>query len=117
MLKRIAGIIFSILVPMIAFAAPASKQGSQPMQIDVVSIKKGIHGASPNVFTYTAVIYGRVDGKNVMFVCAENKDACPYMEAGKMYVASRTGSLVYIPVTPVDTKKPVMVRYRQTGSW
>jgi hypothetical protein len=116
MLKRVLTIVLLMLAPMISFAAPA-KQGAEPLEIQVVSIKKGIHGTSPNVFTFTAVIYGRVDGKNLMFSCDEHGDQCPFMVAGMTYVASRTGDRVYIPVTPVDSKKPIMVKYRQNGAW
>jgi hypothetical protein len=116
--KRFVTAILFVLMPIVAFGVPKSKGGTEMIQIQVVSTKTKVHGASPDVFTYTDVIFGRVVGKNLIFVCEERGDACPLMENGKTYDATRMGDAVYISfgATP-DSKKANTVKFKQTGSW
>jgi hypothetical protein len=117
MLKRIVGamLLTLLLVPMASFAAP--KRAFETIDLQVVSSKTARHGSPPNVFSYTEVVFARVNGKNVTFVCEQRGDECPAMENGKTYAAEKSGNLIYITMTSPDIKKPFAVRFRDTGSW
>jgi hypothetical protein len=107
--------ILVLLITAVAFAAP--KGAAESIQIQVVSTKTNFHGASPNVFKYTEVIFGRVGGKNLVFVCEQKNDECPLMQDGKTYSADRVGGLVYFSMGAPDVKKNVPIKFRQTGTW
>jgi hypothetical protein len=116
MRKVLLRTIFLVLIPVIGFAAPKNKEAA-PIMFQVISSKTQIHGRPPNVFSYTDVIFARVEGKNIIFVCDQRGDACPLMETGKTYSADRVGDFIYLMLGAPGEKRPSSIRYRQTGSW
>ena len=113
--KKVASAILFVLMPMIAFASPG--KGNESIRVEVVKVQTKVHGKSPNVYAYTDVIFARVDGKNLIFVCEQRGDECPLMENGKTYDAMRNGDSVYIVMSTLDSKKPIPVKFRQGGAW
>ena len=117
MRKILLRTIFLVLVPVIGFAAPKSKDAT-PIMFQVISTRTQIHGRPPNVFSYTDVIFARVDGKNTIFVCDQKGDACPLMETGKTYSGDQVGDYMFLMLDPAPgEKRPTSVRFKQTGSW
>jgi hypothetical protein len=115
MLNKIAKIAFSVLIPLIAFATP---NGKETIKVQVVSSKTKVHGSSSgNVFVYTDFMLTLVDGKKVMYACAQRGDLCPPMEDGKTYTADRMGNFIYFSMTSPESKKPFSVKYKEIGSW
>ena len=115
MLNKVARITFSVLIPIVAFAAPKEKQ---TIQLQVVSSQTKIHSSPPsNVFSYTDVIFATVNGKKVMYACAQRGDICPLMESGKTYTADRVGSVIYISMSVPEDKRPLSVKYKEVGTW
>ncbi len=108
--------ILLILVPMIVFATP-TKQTGESIQIEVVSTKTNYHGSSPKVFEYTEIMFARVNGKKLVFVCAQRADECPLIQAGKTYSADRVGNFIYLSMSSPDGKKSMPVKYKETGTW
>ena len=115
MRNKLAGAIVFILIPIAAFTA---SKGKENIEIKVVSSKTGVHNAFPNdVFSYTSVMFTQVDGKNVVYMCAQHGDVCPLMEDGKTYMAERDGDVIYIMMSVPEDKRPLRVKYKQSGSW
>ncbi len=115
--NKVATAVFLLLIPMVVFAAPKNKETAS-IQVEVVSTRTNIHGSPPHdVFSYTDVMFTHVNGKNVVYVCAQKGDACPLMQTGKTYPANQVGDFIYILLTSPDDKKPVPVKYKETGNW
>jgi hypothetical protein len=117
MSTRVAGAALLILVSMIGGASAKNGKDSETIKIEVVSSKTKVHGTTPNVFSYTDVMFARVDGKNVIFVCDQRGSTCPIMQNGKTYDANRVGDSIFISMNLPDDKKPTVIKYKQTGSW
>jgi hypothetical protein len=113
---KFARIALLIFVPLIAFAAPKDKT-TATIRVEVVSSKTRVHGNPPHVFSYTDILFTHVDGKNLIFICDQRGDACPFMENGKTYDAQRVGDEIFFMMSTPDSKKPTAVRYKQTGTW
>jgi len=113
--NKFAKIVFSVLIPLIAFATP---KGKETIKLQVVSSKTKINRSiSGNVFIYTDLMFTLVDGKKVAYACNQREDACPLMEDGKTYTADRVGGVIYISMSAPGDKKPLSVKYKQLGSW
>jgi hypothetical protein len=110
------GAICLVLLPIVVLGAPKKKEGASVM-FQVMSSRTQIHGKPPNVFSYTDVMFARIDGKNIVFVCDERGKDCPLMKTGETYSAERVDSYLYYSFTSPDAKKPFSARYRETGSW
>jgi hypothetical protein len=104
------------LIPLIVFATP-TKQAGESIQLEVVSTKTNYHGSSPQVFKYTEVMFTRVSGKRLVFVCEQRGDECPLMQDGKTYSADRVGNFIYLSMSSPDGKKSMPVKYKETGTW
>jgi len=113
--NKFAKIVFSVLIPLIAFATP---KGKETIKLQVVSSKTKINRSiSGNVFIYTDLMFTLVDGKNVLYACGQRGDICPLMESGKTYTAERVRDVIYISMTAPENKKPFSVKYKQVGAW
>ena len=104
MLNTGVKIAFLILIPLSAFALPKEK-GTTTLQ--VVTSRTKIHGTSSGtIFTYTNLMFTEVNGKRVVYECAQRGDVCPVLESGKSYTADQEGSFIYISTTsPEDRAK------------
>lgn len=108
--------ILLILVPLIVFATPTKQPGGS-IQIEVVSTKTNYHGSSPRVFEYTEIMFTRVNGQKLVFVCQQRGDECPLMQPRKAYSADRVGNFIYLSMSSPDGKKSMPVKYKETGTW
>jgi hypothetical protein len=114
MLNKVAKMSFAVLMPIVTFATPKVKE---TIELQVVSSKTQVHGSFPAVFTYTDLMFTLVNGKKVIYACAQRGDACPLMESGKAYSADRVGDVTYVSMTSPEGKRPISVKYMQLGSW
>lgn len=115
MLSRAARIMFFVLIPLFAFA----NQKERPTaQLEVFTVRTQIHSSSPgDMFTYTNLIFAQVNGKRLVYECAQRGDLCPVMESGKTYAGAQDGAFFYIPMTFPGGQKDLSVRFKQVGSW
>ncbi|HWX39499.1 MAG TPA: hypothetical protein VNY09_09650 [Candidatus Sulfotelmatobacter sp.] len=115
MLNRSAKIAFFVLIPVLAFADPKEKGATK---VQVVTARTQIHGSSSgNMFSYTNLMFTQVDGKKLVYECAQTGDVCPVLESGQTYTANRDGAYIYITMTPPEGKKDISVKFKQVGSW
>ena len=115
MLNTGVKIAFLILIPLSALALPKEK-GTTTLQ--VVTSRTKIHGTSSgNIFTYTNLMFTEVNGKRVVYECAQRGDVCPVLESGRSYTADQEGSFIYISTTSPEDKKEFSAKFRQVGSW
>jgi hypothetical protein len=68
------------------------------------------------VFRYTNVMFMPVNGKNVIYECAQRGDVCPVVESGKIYSVEQDGSSIYIEMS-LPNGKHFSAKYKQLGSW
>ncbi len=115
MSATVAATIALTLTPA-ALATPTNKS-AESVQVEVVSTKTNYHGNSPNVFKYTDVLFAHVNGKNVVYACAQKGDECPLMQNGKTYPADRVGGYIYISMDAPDAKKPMPIKFKETATW
>jgi hypothetical protein len=115
MLNRAAKIALLILIPLSAFATPKEK-GTTTLQ--VVTSRTKIHGTSAgNIFTYTKLMFTQINGKNVVYECAQRGDMCPVLESGKSYTADQEGAYIYVSMSSPEDKKAISAKFREVGSW
>jgi hypothetical protein len=115
MLNRAAKIVFFVLIPLCAFANPKEK-GTTKLQ--VVTARTQIHGSSSgDMFSYTNLMFTQVNGKKLVYECAQRGDVCPVLEPGKTYTADRQGDFVYLSMSSPESKKDVSAKFKQVGSW
>jgi len=115
MLNRPAKIALLVLVPGCVFAGPKEK-GTTKVQI--VTARTQIHGSSSgNMFSYTNLMFTEVNGKKLVYECAETGDLCPILESGQTYTANQDGAYIYISMSSPGSKKDLAVKFRKVGSW
>ena len=115
MLNKTAPIAFLILIACSAFAAP---KRSENTTLQVVFSTSNIHNASRRMlFSYTQRMLVKVNGKNVVYECAERDYNCPDVEPGKAYSADREGSFIYILKSSPDGTKTLSTKFKQVASW
>jgi hypothetical protein len=113
--NRSAKIALFILIPACALANQKEKGTAK---VQVVTARTKIHGSSSgNMFTYTNLMFAEVNGKKVVYECAQAGDVCPVLESGQTYTATQDGAFVYLPMNAPAEKKELSVRFKQVGSW
>jgi hypothetical protein len=116
MRNRVVGTTLLVLVSLFGRAAYAAPSDKETIQVLVVSSQVKTHGASPDVFQYTDVMFTKVNGKKIVYECDQRGDLCPVMESGKTFMATRDGKYLYFSVTSPQGK-PYTVKYKEGGSW
>ncbi len=114
MLNRSAKTAFLLLMPLCTPAAPKEKGTAK---VQVVTSRTQIHGSSSGIFSYTGLMFTEVNGKKIVYECAQSGDLCPVLESGETYTASQDGRYIYIPMSSPEGKKDVAVKFKQVGSW
>jgi hypothetical protein len=114
MLNKLARITLVVLIPITALGTP---KGKETIQLQVVSSRTRIHGAAPDVFSYTDLMFTRINGKNVVYECSQRGDECPLVEDGKTYSADRMGNVIFISMTSPEGNRSLRVKYKEVGSW
>ena len=115
MSHKSAKIAFLALIPVCAFAGPKEKGAAK---LQVVTARTEIHGSSSgDMFTYTHLMFTQINGKKLVYECAERGDVCPVLESGQTYSANQDGALLYVSIGAPEGKKDVPVKFRQVGSW
>ena len=117
MSSKTAILVLLMMVSAASIAASKKKGAAESIQFQVKSTKTAIHGRTPNVFTYTQVMFVEVAGKRIVYSCDVRGDECPIMEAGKTYTADRAGDDIWFTMPVPDEKRPFEVRYKQIGTW
>src|SRR5262245_10658065 len=114
MMRKVMGIVLALVV---SFAAVAAAKEKGNIELKVVSSKTKVHNAYPgDVFSFTYILYGQVNGKNVMYTCDQKDDLCPLMENGKTYRAAMSGDVITISMDFPDGKSR-SIKYRDAGTW
>jgi uncharacterized protein (AIM24 family) len=108
---------FALLL-LIPACALANQKEKGTAKVQVVTARTKIHGSSSgNMFSYTNLMFAEVNGKKVVYECAEPGDICPVLESGRTYVATQDGAFVYLPLNAPAEKKELSVRFKQVGNW
>jgi len=128
-MNRLATLAALFLVPALAYATPAPKE-KDSVEVEVASIKTNIYTSytrstswamsrlPKDSYTYTDIIFAVVDGKHVVYTCADRKKVCPVLDAGSKVQAERDGDSIYITSSVPSEKKPVVAHYKLvSGSW
>jgi hypothetical protein len=121
--------ILLFLASTLAYAKPAPKE-KETIEVEISSVKTNIYTTytrstswvmsklPKDSYTYTDIIFAVVDGKHVVYTCADRKKVCPVLEAGTKVSAERDGDSIYISSTVPTEKKPVVAHYKiVSGSW
>jgi len=112
---RFAKIVLALLIPACAFANQKEKGTAK---IQVVNARTKIHGSSSgNMFSYTNLVFAEVNGKKLVYECAEPGDTCPVLESGQTYTVTQDGAFLYLPMSAPAEKKELSARFKQVGSW
>jgi hypothetical protein len=126
-MNRIAGFAALVLIPMLVCAAPTPKP-RESIVVEVSSSKTNVHTSYkhgsgifgnklPNdAYSYTDIVFAVVDGKHLVYTCAEHNDACPLLESGSKVPAEREGDSIYILPTASSEKKPSPTHYKLVGN-
>ena len=115
MFKKTAPIVFMILIACSAFAGPTRIENTS---LQVVYTTSNIHNTSrTSLFSYTQRILAKVNGKNLVYECAERDLNCPDLEAGKAYRADQEKSVIYILKSSPDGSKTYSTKFKQVGNW
>jgi hypothetical protein len=128
--SRFASIFALILLPAIIYASPTPKKQKESITVEVASTKTDSYVTYAHLnsltksrlpkdsYTYTDVIFAIVNGKHVVYSCAERKKVCPLLENGTKLSAERDGDSIYLtPPNPSD-KKASPTHYRLApGGW
>jgi hypothetical protein len=115
MLNRLAKIALLVLVPLCLFANPKDKGATK---VQVVTARTGIHSSSSgNMFSYTNLMFTEVNGKKLVYECAQSGDLCPIFESGQTYTANQDGAYIYIPMNSPEGKKDLAIKFKRVGSW
>jgi len=62
-------------------------------------------------------MFAQVNGKNIVYECAQRGDICPVLEAGKSYTADQEGAFLYVSMSSPEDKKDISAKFREVGSW
>lgn len=115
MMSRTARIVFFVLIPFFAFATQKEKPATL---LEVVTVRTQVHSSpTGDMFAYTGLIFAQVNGKRLVYECAQKGDLCPVLEAGKAYAGAQDGAFFYIPMSFPNGQKDISVRFKQVGSW
>ena len=115
MLNRSAKIALLVLVPCCVPAGPKEKGTAK---VQAVTARVQIHGSSSgNMFSYTNLMFTEVNGKKLVYECAETGDLCPILESGQTYTANQDGAYIYILMSSPEGKKDLAVKFKKVGSW
>ena len=116
MLSRSAKIVLSVLIPLCALAAPKEKGTAK---VQVVTARTQIHSSSSgSMFSYTYLVFTEVNGKKLVYECAQSGDICPVLESGQSYTVNQDGPYLYFPLnSPEGKKKEVAGKFKRVGSW
>lgn len=117
MLNRSAKIVFFILVPLCALAGPKEKGTAK---VQVVTARTQIHSSSSgNMFSYTNLVFTEINGKKLVYECAQSGDICPVLESGQSYTVNQDGDYLYFPLNAPEAKakKDVAGKFKRVGSW
>lgn len=120
MLRNPAYIFFFVLIPLCAIAGPKEKsKEKKTTTFEAVRVRTQIHGSSGSgkMFTYTNQIFAQIDGRRLVYECAQRGDICPVLESGKMYSGDQDGHFLYLASSFPDGQKDLSVRFKQVGSW
>jgi hypothetical protein len=61
-------------------------------------VRTEIHGSSAGkMFTYTNQIFAQINGRRLVYECAQRGDICPVLESGKTYTGDQNGSTTRKP--------------------
>jgi hypothetical protein len=115
MLIKAAKIACFVLIPLGAFASPKERGTTK---LEVVTARTQIHGSSSgNMFSYTNLMFTQVNGKKLVYECAQRGDVCPVLESGQTYTAEQDGAYLYLSMSSPEGKKDLSVRFKLVGSW
>lgn len=115
MLSRPAKIASLLLVPCCVLAGPKEKGTTK---VQVVTALTQIHGSSSgNMFSYTNLMFTEVNGKKLVYECAQTGDLCPILESGQTYTANQDGAYIYIPMSLPEGKKDLAFKFKKVGNW
>lgn len=115
MVRKSAKIAFLTLIPFCTFAGP-KERGAAKLQ--VVTARTEIHGSSSgDIFTYTHLMFTQINGKRLVYECAQRGDVCPVLESDQTYTANQDGAFLYLSMGAPEGKKDVFVKFRRVGSW
>jgi hypothetical protein len=116
MLKNPAYIFFFVLIPLCAIAGPKERKTTT---FQAVRVRTEIHGSSSSgkMFTYTNQVFAQINGRRLVYECAQRGDICPVLETGKTYSGDQDGSFLYLAASFPDGQKDLSVKFRQVGSW
>jgi len=114
MWNHAAKVFLLALIPLSAVAGP-KERGSTNFQ--VFTVRTQIHRSTRSMFTYTNLIFAQVNGRKLVYECAERGDLCPVMESGKTYSGAQDGTFLYVPMSFPDEQKDLAVKFKRVGSW
>ena len=127
-MNRIVRIAVLGLVPTLLCAAPSPKPRDS-IVVEISSTKTDVHTSYkhgsgifgnklPNdAYSYTDIIFAVVDGKHVVYSCAEHNKSCPLLESGSKVPAERDGDSIYISsAASPSEKKPEFTHYKLVGN-
>jgi hypothetical protein len=128
--SRIAAISVLILAPTLLYPSPAPRKEKETIIVEVASTKTDtyvsyawINSVSKSrlpkdSYTYTDILFAIVDGKHVVYSCAEHKKVCPLLEAGAKLSAEQNGDSMYLSPLNSSDKKAAPTHYRLApGGW
>ena len=128
--NRIAAISVLILLPTIVYASPSPKKQKETIVVEVASTKTDTHTSytrstswvksrlPKDSYTYTNILFAIVDGKHVVYSCAERKNVCPLLENGTKLSAEQDGDSMYLaPPNPSDKKASPTHYHLAPGGW
>ena len=71
-----------------------------------------------DAYAYTDHFFAIVNGKHLVYSCAERKKVCPMLESGSKITVEQDGDSIYIPVAGTSEQKPSYTHYKLVGeSW
>jgi hypothetical protein len=115
MLNNPVRIFFFVCIPLLAIAGPKEKKTAT---FEAVRVRTQIHGSSSGkMFTYTNQVFAQINGRRLVYECAQRGDICPVLESGKTYTGDQDGNFLYLAASFPDGQKDLSVKFRQVGSW
>ncbi len=128
--NRIAAISFLILLPAVVHASPMPKKQKESITVEVASTKTDTYVTYAHLnsltksrlpkdsYTYTDVIFAIVNGKHVVYSCAERKKVCPLLETGARLPAEQEGDSMLLAQPDSSDKRASSTHYHLTpGGW
>lgn len=128
--NRFAAIFVLILLPTIVYASPTPKKQKESITVEVASTKTDTYVTYARInsltksrlpkdsYSYTDVIFAIVNGKHVVYSCAERKKVCPLLENGTKLSAEQDGDSMYLAAPNSSGKKASPTHYRLApGGW